>query len=312
MSHLTPFVLSMLIFELVLSACMLITCILGLIKFTKSHGTQQPPLLFHSGLVFCVITSVFFLGLFICSLYTLARDDVEDVQLLKTAYLAFQCIVTVGYGMHCCSLWMLLFFRLHLVFKDTVYRLTTNTIRCWIVLFVFVFVVWLISDIRVIVFVIFASDGPSPYKTEGFVISALLWVSMAVVPMSLSLSFVRRLLSIFQEVSDSLNGKEDALLSPMTKSTILTLCSAPFTALLLLGFIFTDTNWKIVGPVLFTLDAYSNFICVMLSYQEFDGYYMTLCKSCDAKCKLWCHAIARGTNGKRTVVDDSYQPLTDL
>ena len=52
---------------------------------------------------------------------------------------------------------------------------------------------------------------------------------------------------------------------------------------------------------MFLFDVYTNFICVVLTYQSFSKYYTIFCKFGDNKCKLCCSIMIGGEYHKKSI-----------
>ena len=85
---------------------------------------------------------------------------------------------------------------------------------------------------------------------------------------------------------------EDGLKHTITKTSLLTListCNTIFAYIVIAVWTYIDSiHFSFMRDILIILDMYTNFVCVLLSYKYFDGYYDKLCGKCDNGCdRLW-------------------------
>eukprot|EP01084_Bolivina_argentea_P257203 433263_1 len=197
----------------------------------------------------------------------------------------------VCYGIQTYWLWLVLFLRLKYVFNGSTYSLSKCTIRTYSIIFIFIpfatpfylLILW------------FAQDAAY---------TLILLISFAFVIVfscSLAFTFVFKLIQVFKSTDHELtvNGKNNKLLSIITKTTILATVSLAMTILspLSLGFGYyaivydhSEAMCELGASLLalFTLlDVYTNYLCILVSYNCFHKTYAFICSKCDQKCKIY-------------------------
>ena len=189
------------------------------------------------------------------------------------AFLPYAVSYVLQFYVTCCYL----FLRLHLVFLDTSYRLSRLTVTIYRSVLVLgplvvvggIIMIWSFGfDIRVI-----------------SAIQALIALFGIAVALSLAVLFVYKLAQIANRV-DCDNHNDLVLRAVIVRNTILAVTSFAFTALLIVVFAavsVTGTWWLAAFAIL--LDAFSNSLCIALSFKIFDGLYWKLCGCADSICK---------------------------
>eukprot|EP01084_Bolivina_argentea_P211433 359678_1 len=267
-----------------------ITVIFLTIKFIVNYKKQKlSALSFYTGLAFCIITSI---DLFATSVGypTLLCDPTVQNTLTITATV-FQ---KVTYGLHNYLFWLLLFIELHHTFKDTMYKLKSPTVKCWIILFVVFGVLYIMQ------WIVYAMDRiKNGRRNVSFKLniqtvlialgSLAVFLSMLIFPISLSVGFMKRLSFAIDSIKNKSVSTDQTFLSLITKMTILTVTSAIFTVIVLCFLILRESRFKLLlRGFVYLLDVYTNFVCFMLTQQLFDKYYKILCGPLHNKCQRCC------------------------
>mmetsp|Transcript_26747 Transcript_26747/g.42378 ORF Transcript_26747/g.42378 Transcript_26747/m.42378 type:complete len:146 (+) Transcript_26747:3-440(+) len=111
-------------------------------------------------------------------------------------------------------------------------------------------------------------------------------------------AYIRKLLAVY-ESANRLTADAQDLVAVITKTTILTLLSilvsfATPVMILLTPLLSPLMDYSPVLSSVMLLDVYTNFLCLTLSYQCFDGVYMRLCGCAQRKCEqMWSECVQR-------------------
>ena len=198
-------------------------------------------------------------------------------------------IITTVFNFQYYVMILLLFYRLKVVFDGTAYELTKCTIWAFFIMYT--------SSILSGIFYSVLNDVTSSSLVE--MISVTLGILLALANISfLSFLFVSKLNNVNKRCLGQQND-DDKLISTITKQTILTLISISSLAVHLViillfnvtGFLIFSVHGIFIWNLVILVDVWSNFICILLSYRQFDEYYFRVCGCCDTKCKLLCQKL---------------------
>ena len=281
-------------------------------------------LVYYMTTIFCVDTSILLLELSIIFPFFLCKTSLIFKYMLTIEY----TLVTT-YFIHSYLLWILLLAKLYYLFEGTSYKMRSRTIILWIITFT-------ISGILIFGTVFLVLDPNSEYydpSKHPMVrnISTIIWTLMVIVPIGLSVSFILKLRQIYKSIpadikrsasaSDlSINMNEiDPLLAIITKHTLLTLFCIPITSVLLVfSWIVTvypvqlvPFYWLKICFAFDLVDVFTNFFCIILSYEVFDGLYQKLCGRLDKKCREFCMMSIHNTASLKKNISQ-YQRLYDI
>ena len=250
-----------------------------MIKYKKESG-----LLFGFGLVFCAISLTFFVSILINSTLWYCFRHYETTHFLSKFF------VDTSYIFQSYLLWLLLFIRLVFVFKDTVHELSPVLKRSA----TFMFIIGAI----ILIGLSLAYTFTNPFDIEWKISLISLCIFSSSISVYLSFLFIYKLVQVFKGMEQTRfmpkrSGIDDPLLNPIAKNTILTLFSVPFTALIFVSALpgVAGKDDFYVYSYVFLLDGFSNFICIMYSYDIFERYYKCCCSCIDKKCKTICFKI---------------------
>ena len=87
------------------------------------------------------------------------------------------------------------------------------------------------------------------------------------------------------------DGKDQDLIKVICKTSLLSIVSILNTFLLFAVFstgLEKVLHWNIISFLIVISDIYTNALCILLNYQQFDAYYIRLCGVCDRKCVRRC------------------------
>lgn len=242
---------------------------------TNKVNAKRQPLMFWSGLFFFTITIL--LGLHNAIYYVATISSCNPKP--------FSDALGIGlYAWQLFGLWLVLFIRIYLVFKEAVYRLskyTIYTVTSFFVIMVLLFIICLLP--------IWPQDDNGHRVELNILVSVMLLLSF-IYSIWISIFFVYKLISVFKGVHRDKSSTDNALLSIITKNTILAVMSiiATFIAIIIRE-ILTWGNPNVYG--VFSIDVFTNFVCIALSYQIFDKYYQLFCGCVDNKCQRCCTSM---------------------
>eukprot|EP01083_Nonionella_stella_P070122 187440_1 len=207
----------------------------------------------------------------------------------------------IFYGIQTYLLGILFFYRLVRVFQRTRLRVTkaTQTIykTSFIVLPTYFFLVAIFFVAIVMPLRLDVSHPWLPSILFGLAISSFVLLSA-----SLMALFVIKLTQSYRGMSDQ------ALISAITKLTVLNTISITIT--LVDGFVtvfffgLSDSKYfhwiDIASDYFSVLDTFTNFCCILLSYQSFKMYYWKVCLCCDSGCNVCISKMVNRTAQKET------------
>ena len=329
--------LTVVILFLILASFISISSVFITIQFIIRYRTRHKSskLLYRIGLLFCIISCTYFISSAIG--YPIALCS-ESVSMSTATQSLFLIIRKLTYTLNCYLLWIILFIELVLVFEESMFKLSSKIIKTWISLFLMALSIYIVYWIIYFDIYVYHGRNVSELTDSEIVVLALstflVWCLVFCVPTCLSYSFVSRLIKIYrtvdrskivltprgnrngniQDAKDSLDRKiNDRMLSSITRMTILTVFSAIFTMLVMVYYLILHDDFKLhARGWIYLLDAYSNFICIMLSYDIFEGYYRRLCHCVDKRCRRYCYHYAN-KNIDRTESDVSdYHEMQEL
>ena len=239
--------------------------------------------LFSSQIVYYVLTCFYKMYHMLTSGCSLSNSSHRSL-LLGTIYILFSVQNAIMIA--------LMFHRLNIVFKDTLFQLS----KCTVVVYITFYVLGCIFGAF---WGLILSEMIAPsamISTIVLGISTLLVLSICAM---LTFLFVYKLIMVNKYCttigSDRVNKDEKmkGLIATITKISILTLIS--IITLLIDGFVaFVVQNisnsihiW-FAWTMIVIIDVYTNFVCIYLSFQAFDKYYVRIFGCCDAGCKQLC------------------------
>lgn len=283
---------------LIITSFFLLSSLALTIKFianeiTKAAKKRTPKLVFYSGLGFFIISVLLLTSsiVLIIAHYVFRKSWAKVLSnYLYSFYFAGQIYL----------LWLIMFIKLYFVFRQSVYKLSSITLKFFIILFIML-------PLLILATLFYTRVKSTYYLHHPYTVYAF------VVGFSLILTylFVYKLFQLFrdtQRMNEDRIDPNNRLLSIMTKTTILTLTSVIFTNFVPLSIKmqrFDMEFWVII------LDVYTNFICAILSYSVFNHQYQMICGCCDRNCKACLFKLV-SERAMKVVPADSDVEDTDL
>ena len=263
-------------------------------QYAKSMKSEQNQTLKNLGLtlfsmqmMYCMVRgSCGFLWAFTSDCSLGSQKENYDVAILSY-------VSTILYFAQYNVMIFLLFYRLKVVFDGTAYRLSQFTKWAFYIMYI------LSSILAVSVQVVnILMGGHSPVRTILTSFSGLCGISMI---FFLTFLFVTKLITVNNNCDGAQQKAENKLLSTITKQSILALISiASLLVSVIIFFLVSSTRLPassihahFVSKLCLLIDIWTNFICILLSYQSFNTYYAKMCGCCDTKCKELCGKLVK-------------------
>ena len=189
----------------------------------------------------------------------------------------------------------LLFYRLKVVFNGTAYQLSQCTRWTFNIMYILSIILW--------IFVSSVIDWSGSSSISLFAMIVVLFdglLGFAIISFLCCL-FVQKLFDVNKHCDGIQHKDENNLLWTITKQSLLTFISlfsgmvfvAIVTFLSITGLSVSSIHGAFVWISFALIDVWTNFICILLSYQAFDGYYSKMCGFCDLKCKRLCVRLSK-------------------
>lgn len=196
---------------------------------------------------------------------------------------------------------LLSYIRIYLVFKDTIVPLSRCTTRFRIVIFSVLAIFIIASVITVIIFDL--KESSFLVEMIGYLLTSLSFVLIILLSIMTMILFIRKLKQAFRNLSD-----DDVLIALITQLSILTIISVSIT-ILVPFLLIIDRGWLFDFMIVF--DIATNFHCIMLTFDQMNGYYMSICGFCDSKCrKLWKNKVI--TKDETILSEMAVSPANDM
>lgn len=216
----------------------------------------------------------FFIAIYLtfCTLFTQGLFYCRNDRIYQMIFPVFALLYSIQF----CLLLILLFIRLYFVFNKTCLQLSNKTIISYCLIYIVMF------------FVLFAAaifQSVNPEIANVMVVMAFLLILILIV--SIIGLFIYKIIQVYKSM-----GNDQELIGIITKATILTFVSIFITCLSPISIIafnkYESIHVRSMTTLIIIADLYSNFICIVLEYDYFNGYYHKLCSCMDIKCrKLW-------------------------
>eukprot|EP01083_Nonionella_stella_P058853 154076_1 len=271
-----------------LNACLCgiisLSTLIVLYSFIKNYNkpitkTRSLQYLFCVGLNLIIAT---FVSLFVwCIILTLQCFTIDTFFL----NIAFGILYIFQYY----SLILSLFIRLSNTFRDSaIFQVSKTTIKRFKFIFIFTFLFFIAFPLH---------DVHIRSTVYWSVVLAFIFIFMIALILIIVFSFTSRLLKIYL-----LNQQNMALLSIICKTIILCAISICITLLSAICIIYriNHTTVDILSNVWITFDIYSNFLCIILSFNYFTKTYNKLCGCLHYKCQSFLMYILSKTRTKST------------
>ena len=233
------------------------------------HSSEQKKskLLIYSGFIFFISIFLTFLTLLIQGIFYCTNLKI---------YLMLSLIFALLYAIQFCLLLLILFIRLYFVFHNTILQLSKFTT-----------IGYLVTYILMLLMVLFGAILQSVHVQSATFVVLIAFILILSLVISMMGLFIYKLIQVYKFM-----GNDQCLISMITKAVILTFISIFITFLAPISIILFNNSGSIflrgITTLVIMADLYTNFICIILEYEYFNGYYHKLCHCLDEKCtKLW-------------------------
>ena len=224
-----------------------------------------------------------FYGMIIISLFTTIIWQIQSrCYDHQTVSEYMKMAISITYGIQGLFLVIILFTRLHQIFRGTSFGLS----RCTTTLFISVVVfVMLLTQSSIIGYYVLSVHSPDSIALLD--IFNYIWLFGSVVYIMslvwLNALFVYKMQKVFK-----LMHNKTKIMNVITKATVL--CAVPSSTTLfsmVILFSFGEEINLLLGAALL-IDFYCSFLSIWLSYDCFYGYYLKVCGCFDGLCKKMC------------------------
>ena len=273
----------------IVNVVLLISALTFVFKYIRSfskEASKTSKLLFHAGNAFV------FLSIFTLFLAIPFNFNCTNHVYVKYWHRVFQC----GFGLQGYLLLILWFIRLYYAFNKTQFKLSNCTV-------IFIIISLSICFCGFMYGILFFT-----HKDKVGLIVLLVCVGMCLCwAIFLITLFIYKLIQVYKNVS-----KNSALISIITKNTILFVISIGWTILhcimmMLTVILFKDKpiismHIKMTKDFLHLFNIYVNFICILFSYNCFDGHYQSICGLTNSICtRMWYQCIGEPKKQKQAI-----------
>eukprot|EP01084_Bolivina_argentea_P132102 233113_1 len=267
-------------------------------KFCKNYqrdiDKNTPKLLSYSVFVFFISSLIILLLEFRNAMDICFHGIIDHLDATEWIYFI------IFYGLQTYLLWLVLYLRLKYVFDGSEYSLSHGVVKfCKIVFSLipmtapfYLIIVWFMHDDK-----------------STIILLSMPFVFIISFSCFLAFTFVHKLVQLFKTTETDQNRTNETcaesmldnkLLSMITKSTILALVSLSMTVCTPISLLFgyyaiSRTDNQVIHEVgclvlaFITLaDVYTNYLCILMSYNCFHKMYVSMCIKCDKKCKMYC------------------------
>ena len=267
----------------VIEGIMIATILIMFYKTIKKFESKKSPVLYWIGICFqisCIATLSTYLAqsTVYCPYHLYNKNE--------TAYAITAALLNIFLVIHYYLLLVILFIRIHFVFKGSMWAIKQCTIRIYCCLYI-AMIVFLLSGSMVFVF--------HEEDTYGLYLIGIVVVIIIGIMIGLMVLYIRKLINVYK-----LSEGDQYFMGIITKTTICTLISLSFFFFAYIPFFavqsMTGYSYWILDLAVIT-DIYSNYICVIVAYPMFGTYYVKLCGKLDVKCRLcWGRMIGIDIN----------------
>eukprot|EP01084_Bolivina_argentea_P047778 88060_1 len=201
--------------------------------------------------------------------------------------------IAIGYGSQLCLMEIIWFMRLYEGFKGTTLALNKCTVNLYVILNIIgaVFIFPMLLSYHFINDEIFSII---------FAVAVFFYISITI---SFAILFIHKLIKAHQNINS-----DAAFIETIIKILLLTICSTVITIITIIAtvisqfsFIHSDPNalhaqfaWYFGSLI----DIYSNILCVILSYSDFNFLYLKLCGCTHKNCNVCWNKLIMSKNVK--------------
>ena len=240
--------------------------------YIKGYTKKQlkvPSKLFYGGIIFFIISFLASIAFIIGSLAKCQNHMIDELaSIIESMLYVFQILLLIG----------ILYYRCSLIFKDTPFSLhKRTTISFWTFYILTTFILFSAS---------FSFQfGPGEIAVIIIALAGVLALGLIIWA---NIIFISKVYTIFKYSND----QTEDLTKVVTKTSFLAFISTfiTFMTFVVGGIdpVLNNIYWNLFTVWMIMFDVYSNFFCIVLSYDYFDEYYHKLCGKCDTKLRRSC------------------------
>ena len=238
------------------------------IKSVESKRASDKCLFYLALLYFCIIILNYIIWATLYPLFCALPDIGSKFSFIGITFTMLQYT----------ALMIFLFYRLCTVFKGTQYAVSTQTVYTFYCIFT-------ISSCLAVYGIILGISSPS-----GSALITIASVLAIVVVTYLIISFVMRLVMYSKHINDRqmvLFAVKVLLLTILSILSVILMIAAQIVCHILCGRYGNSTTQQMTRSMLYASGPFVNFISVIFGFDQFEKYYMLLCRVCDRRCVQW-------------------------
>lgn len=274
----------------IISAICITTAIFALYKFIVTLKSQK-------GTTRTMVEITTFIVVSILMILTIQLSFVTCYRLSAPISLYTLTIVAgILYQAQMYLLLMIFYNKIVNVFSRTSYQLSRNTKIIYKILFV---TTALLGIIYVLLVAVRATMDDSTALIVMLIIENTFLICFTSLLISLVTLFVYKLIEVYKTLLKTDNPDEDLVL-PITKVVLLTSMSLLVTAIHLGNMPNYNNNNRFIHHFLGLIDYYTNFLCVVLSYNLSRSIYLKVCSWPHNCCQVCCKRLISKTKEEIT------------
>ena len=170
---------------------------------------------------------------------------------------------------------IVLFMRLYQTFKSTLYSLSMFTIK------LFIGICITMTFLGIIVLSVYTYNIDNTLIASVLGIILLLYIFLLIWVVGL---YVKKLIEVQRNASQN----DEEFVKMITKTALLCIISVSTTLVLMISIVvlslFDTEIGFLVQCLIILMDIYTNFMCILLSFNPFEIFYQRLCGFCHKKC----------------------------
>lgn len=255
------------------------------IRSYEEHKSSISTSIFFAVIIYFALLIFFYVDFFLVNIYWCSSGLIIDwcFNILFRSYHAQALMI--------CSI---LFARFVDVFKETAFKISQCTIIVYIVIAVLTVTSATCGNI------LFYEHG---YEQIGLLLIGLSALFYVMVMVLLNCLFIYKLIKVRKRVKNQRAcSQDDNLVNVITKTSILslasTVCTFAFLSLFTFRNVWNSVYYWVMVAILLMSDIYTNYLSILMSFKQFNNWYLCLCGCCDQKCNsFWERCI----NGRKNV-----------
>ena len=205
------------------------------------------------------------------------------------AYMMVRDIAALLFVIQTLLLLAILFMRLYVVFKGTMYALSSVTIKLY----------WIIYSLCILFFIVAGISFVNLSQTIiGSIIVAFAFLLIIIMVSVLIALFLYKMAQVYKSVDTE--NSNPALIAIITKTNLLAIISIVSTLITAIFVTLETSIWSnsipvfMISRLLVINDVFTNFWCIILSSSIFNNWYLKICKCCHLRCEsCWYRIVGK-------------------